>query len=240
MARRRRGRPVDATVRSMLAIHAPVTGVRDHAVVLVAPRRDAWIAWLVARDGALAGSPGDARLELVERARSGDPQAFETLIRARGERLLGLARKILRDQDAADDALQQAVVAAWRTLPRLRDPGAFDTWLTRLVVNACYGEANRTRRFRAQVRQVPNEPEAPERVDGFDDREALDQAFRALTPAHRAVVVLHHYADLPLTEVARIVGVGPATARTRLHYALRALRAALEAQDRPVIEELSR
>ena len=60
------------------------------------------------------------------------------------------------------------------------------------------------------------------------------------SPAHRAVVVLHHYADLPLTEVARIVGVGPATARTRLHYALRALRAALEAQDRPVIEELSR
>ena len=217
-----------------------VTGVRDHAVVLVAPRPDAWIAWLIARDGPVAGSPGDARVELVERARAGDPQAFETLIRARGDRLLGLARKILRDQDAADDALQQAVVAAWRTLPRLRDPGAFDTWLTRLVVNACYGEANRTRRFRAQVRQVVDEPEAAERVDAFDDREALDQAFRALTPAHRAVVVLHHYADLPLTEVARIVGVAPATARTRLHYALRSLRAALEAQERPVIEELSR
>jgi RNA polymerase sigma factor (sigma-70 family) len=217
-----------------------VTGVRDHAVVLVAPSKVGWIAWLIARDGGLASQPGDARVEQVERARAGDPQAFEALIRARGDRLLGLARKILRDQDAADDALQQAVVAAWRTLPRLRDPGAFDTWLTRLVVNACYGEANRTRRFRAQVRQVVDEPEAADRVDAFDDREALDQAFRALTPAHRAVVVLHHYADLPLTEVAKIVGVGPATARTRLHYALRSLRAALEAQDRPVIEELSR
>jgi RNA polymerase sigma-70 factor (ECF subfamily) len=223
----------------MAGFAAPATVVRDHGVVVVALPRVEWIAWLIARDGAIAGPTGDPRLELVERAGSGDPQAFETLIRARGDRLLGLARKILRDQDAADDALQQAIVAAWRTLPRLRDPGAFDTWLTRLVVNACYGEANRTRRFRAQVRQVVEEPVAADRVDAIDDREALDQAFRALTPAHRAVVVLHHYADLPLTEVARIVGVGPATARTRLHYALRALRAALEAQERPVIEELS-
>ena len=198
----------------------PATIVRHHAAVLGTRRRVSWIAWLIARDGPLMDSPGDATVELVERARSGDPQAFETLIQARGERLLGMARKILRDPDAADDALQQAVVAAWRTLPRLRDPGAFDTWLTRLVVNACYGEANRMRRIRAQVRQVSQETEAGDRVDAFDDREALEQAFRSLTPAHRAVVVLHRYADLPLTDVAVILGIEPGTARSRLHYAL--------------------
>jgi RNA polymerase sigma-70 factor, ECF subfamily len=217
-----------------------VTLARDDAAMVLVRRRPSFLAWVVARDGELPVAAPDARVELVRRAQHGDPHAFETLLRARGDRLLAVARKILRDPDAADDALQQAVVAAWRTLPRLRDPGSFDTWLTRLVVNACYGEANRTRRFRAQVRNVLDEPEAADRIDAFDDREALDQAFRTLTPAHRAVVVLHHYADLPLTEVAKIVGVGPATARTRLHYALRSLRAALEAQDRPVIEELSR
>ena len=216
------------------------TSMRHHVAMVGVLGRDAWVAWLIAHDGALASSPGDARVELVERARSGDPQAFETLIRARGDRLLGLARKILRDPDAADDALQQAVVAAWRTLPRLREPAAFDTWLTRLVVNACYGEANRTRRFRAQVRQVSHEPESADRVDAFDEREALDQAFRSLTPAHRAVVVLHHYADLPLTEVARILDIEAGTARSRLHYALRALRAALDAQDRPILDEVPR
>jgi RNA polymerase sigma-70 factor (ECF subfamily) len=64
------------------------------------------------------------------------------------------------------------------------------------------------------------------------DREALERAFVALTPSHRAVIVLHYFAGLPLNEVARIVGVSHGTARSRLHYALHALRSALEALDR--------
>ena len=216
------------------------TLAREDAAVQLARRWTDWVAWVIARDGDVPATPADPRLELVERARAGDPGAFEALLRARGDRLLAIARKILRDPDAAEDALQQAVIVAWRTLPRLRDPGAFDAWLTRILVNACYGEANRTRRFRSQVREVRDEPSTADPVAAFDEREALEQAFRALTPAHRAVIVLHHFADLPLTEVARIVGVGPGTARSRLHYALRALRASLEAQDRPTIEELAR
>jgi RNA polymerase sigma-70 factor (ECF subfamily) len=151
---------------------------------------------------------------------------------------LGIARKILRDPDAADDAFQSAVITAWRSLPALRDRDRIDGWLYKLLVSACYAEANRRRRFAAQVRLIPKESTAQEGLEGFDQRQALEQAFRSLTPPHRAVVVLHHYADLPLVEVATILGVSAGTARSRLHYALRALRAALEADDRPTIEEV--
>lgn len=84
------------------------------------------------------------------------------------------------------------------------------------------------------------EPATEDDADVIADRQLIEQAFLTLTPAQRAIVVLRHYADLPLAEVAAIVGVPPGTARSRLHYALRALRAALEAADRPTIEDFAR
>jgi len=228
----------------MSAAGAPVVGStgatawRHDAVMLAGRTWDRWTALLVGRDGPIAPVTGTMEAALVRRAQVGDPEAFEALIRGAGDRLLGIARKILRDPDAADDAFQSAVITAWRSLPTLRDPDRIDGWLYKLLVSACYAEANRRRRFAAKVRRIGDESSADERVDGFDEREALEQAFRSLTPPHRAVVVLHHYADLPLVEVAMILGVSPGTARSRLHYALRALRAALEAEARPTIEEL--
>jgi RNA polymerase sigma-70 factor, ECF subfamily len=222
-------------------MHPPATAGSHHAPMLRLPRpwRD-WLAWLIERDGDIAAAVSGPEIELVERAQRGDPQAFELLLRARGARLLGTARKVLRDPDQAEDAVQQAVITAWRMLPRLREPERFDGWLYKVVVNACYAEANRHRRFLARVARVTAEPTGGDPSREIDEREALDQAFRTLSPAHRAVVVLHYYAGLPLTEVARVVGVGPGTVRSRLHYALRALRAVLDAQDRPSIEELAR
>ena len=124
------------------------------------------------------------------------------------------------------------MIRAWRRLPQLRDPDRFDRWLYRILVMACYAEANRSRRFRSRVRTIsPTEAER-DIATTLADNEALSQAFLELTPAHRAVVVLHHVAGLPLVEVARIVGVSHGTARSRLHYALRSLRSALEALDR--------
>lgn len=192
------------------------------------------VAWLIAGDAQVQGrlAAGDTRYELVQRARSGDPDAFEALIRAAGDHLLAVARKILRDPDAAEDALQQAVIRGWRSLPRLRDPERFDAWLYRILVMSCYAEANKRRRFASQVRFV-----SPDLVQGdlssrVADRDALERAFRSLTPAHRAVIVLHFFVDLPLTEVADVLSIGAGTARSRLHYGLRALRSALEAVDR--------
>jgi RNA polymerase sigma-70 factor (ECF subfamily) len=191
------------------------------------------ISWLIGGDAVAAGHVGSAgRRDLVERARSGDPEAFEMLVRAAGDHLLAVARKILRDPDAAEDALQQAVIRGWRSLPRLRDPDRFQSWLYRILVMSCYAEANRSRRFAAQVRTLPGDEAIGDVAGQLAERDALERAFRSLTPAHRAVIVLHFFADLPLTEVADVVGTSPGTARSRLHYGLRALRSALEANDR--------
>src|SRR5215211_4501101 len=83
--------------------------------------------------------------DLVEQAQRGDQEAFAILARTRGDVLYGIARRILRDVGLAEDAVQQALVIAWRELPRLRDPERFDAWLKRLLVHACYAEA-RTKR----------------------------------------------------------------------------------------------
>jgi RNA polymerase sigma-70 factor (ECF subfamily) len=222
-------------------------GAAHHLGMIAAPA-PCLLAWFVARDGWVAPAPARAELaEVVRRAASGDHEAFERLVRPAGERLLGIARKILRDPDAAEDAVQQAVIQAWRELPRLREPERFDAWLTKLIVRACYQEARRSRRHAARVSRVAaatvgpgTDPATENDADALADRELIEQAFLTLTPPHRAVVVLHLYADLPLAEVAAVIGVPPGTARSRLHYALRALRAALEAADRPTIEELAR
>ncbi|MBA2380714.1 MAG: sigma-70 family RNA polymerase sigma factor, partial [Chloroflexi bacterium] len=155
-----------------------------------------------------------------------------------GDRLLGTARKILRDPDAAEDAVQECVIVAWRTLPTLRDADRFDAWLYKILVSCCYAEARRVQRFAAYVRQLRVDQNNSDEVEQIAERELLDHAFAALTPAHRAVIVLHHYAQFPLTEVASILGVTPGTARSRLHYGLRAMRAAIEAGDRPIIREI--
>ena len=90
--------------------------------------------------------------DLVEQAQHGDREAFAILVRTRGDRLMGIARRILRDVGRAEDAVQQTLVIAWRELPSLRDPDRFDAWLQRLLVNACYAEARRTRTWNANVR----------------------------------------------------------------------------------------
>jgi RNA polymerase sigma-70 factor, ECF subfamily len=206
-----------------------------------APPLGAWLLKVMSLDGDTPASSTDGRRDgLVRRAAAGDPDAFESLMRGVGNRLLVTARKILRDGDAAEDAVQQTVIMAWRLLPRLRDPARLDGWLYKLLVSACYQEARRARRHTRRVEIRAAEPAADDDAERWLAHEALEQAFRTLTPAHRAVVVLHHYAGLPLTDVAAVVGISPGTARSRLHYALRALRAALEAADRPVVVDLDR
>lgn len=200
-----------------------------------------WLLRLMAADGALPSAGVDARrTALTRRAADGDQGAFEALITAQGDRMLATARKILRDPDAAEDAVQQTVILAWRLLPRLRDPERFEPWLYKILVSACYGEARRARRFDRKVQALATEPSEPGQLDRWLERDAIEQAFRTLTPPHRAVVVLHYYGGLPLNEVAAIVGISHGTARSRLHYALRALRAALQAADRPVVTDIER
>ncbi|MGH2455243.1 MAG: RNA polymerase sigma factor [Candidatus Limnocylindria bacterium] len=176
--------------------------------------------------------------DLVVRAQNGDEGAFASLAVAVGDRLHAMAHRILRDIDLAEDATQQALLNVWRDLPQLRDPARFDAWSYRLLVRACYAEARRTRRSAPNLHLLP--ADAPMAGDGLSsvvDRDQLERGFRRLSIDHRAVVVLHHYLDLPLEAVAETLGVPLGTVRSRLHYAMRGLRAALDADARPTARE---
>ena len=179
--------------------------------------------------------------QLVIRAQRGDEEAFASLAVAVGDRLYAVSHRILRDIDLAEDATQQALLAIWRDLPQLRDPARFDAWSYRLLVHACYAEGRRARQWSPNLRVLPvDEPVGPEAMSSVHDRDQLERGFRRLSIDHRAVVVLHHYLDLPLETVAETLGVPIGTVRSRLHYAMRGLRAALDADARPVRQEAVR
>lgn len=165
--------------------------------------------------------------DLVVRAQAGDVEAFSALARNAIPRLHATALRIIRDQDGADDATQQALIAAWDHLPGLRDPDRFDAWTYRLVVHAASKEVQRATRF-GHVRAVtPFDAAGPDASDDIGRRDELERAFRRLTPEHRTVLVLHHYADLPLAEIADILGIPAGTVGSRLHNAAQRLRLAL-------------
>jgi RNA polymerase sigma-70 factor (ECF subfamily) len=176
--------------------------------------------------------------DVVIRAQGGDREAFASLVHATSDRLYSIATRILRDGDLAEDALQGALVTAWRQLPTLRDPARFEAWVRRLLVHSCYAEARRRKTWAANVRVLPVDgPVGPDGLLSVVERDALDRAFRRVSIEQRAVFVLHHHVGLSLVEIAETLGVPAGTARSRLHYATRMLRAAIEADMAPVIPE---
>jgi RNA polymerase sigma-70 factor (ECF subfamily) len=176
--------------------------------------------------------------DLVERARQGDREAFAVLVHQVSDTLYAVAHRILRDTGLAEDALQNALVLAWRRLPRLRDPEKFEAWIHRILVHACYDESQRARPWTASVHVLPmNGPSTPDASDDVANRDELERAFRRLTVEQRAVFVLHHYLGLPLVEVAELLEIPAGTARSRLHYAIAGLRDALVAAPEPVHQE---
>lgn len=177
---------------------------------------------------------------IVDRARQGDEEAFGALVREVGDRCIYIAHRILRDANLAEDAVQVALVQVWRELPSLRDPDRFEAWLHRILVNACYAEARRGRRFAADV--VLLETDAPTADDdallSVHDRDQLDRGFRRLPPDQRAVLVFHYALGLTVPEVADHLGIPLGTAKSRLSYATAGIRAALDADARtPILDQ---
>ena len=178
--------------------------------------------------------------DLVIRAQHGDKDAYAALAAGMADRFLAVARRILRDLDLAQDATQQALLATWQDLPQLRDPARFEAWSYRLLVHACYTEGRRERRWAPNLRVLPLDAQTlDDDLSSVVDRDQLERGFRKLSLDHRAVVVLHHYLDLPLDRVADVLGIPVGTAHSRLHHAMRALRAAIEADLRPASREVS-
>jgi len=179
--------------------------------------------------------------ELVRRAKHGDREAFGLVAADLATRFLAVSRRILRDIDLAEDATQQALLTVWRDLPQLRDPARFDAWSYRILVRACYAEGRKERRWAPNIRLLPaDEPMVADGLDSVVDRDQLERGFRRLSLDHRTVVVLRHYLDLPIERVAEIVGIPTGTANSRLHYAMRGLRAALDADARSTAQEAAR
>jgi RNA polymerase sigma factor (sigma-70 family) len=162
---------------------------------------------------------------LVERARQGDHDAFAELVRGAVARLDTAARLILRDSELARDAVQEGLIRAWRDLRTLRDPDRFDAWVYRLTVNACLDQARRRRRRPIEVEVAPLfAPRAPDPAIAVADRALVDSVLRRLDERGRAIVVLHYFLGLPLTEVAATLGIPVGTVKSRLHRALGEMR----------------
>ena len=162
---------------------------------------------------------------LVERARKGDHDAFTELAHGAVTRLDRAARLILRDSELARDAVQEALIRAWHDLPGLRDPERFDAWLHRLTVNACLDLARRRRRRVIEVDiDSIDAPTVDDHASLLADREVVDAAMRRLDERGRAIVVLHYYLGMPLTDVAATLGVPIGTVKSRLHRALGEMR----------------
>ncbi len=169
----------------------------------------------------------------VEQAQQGDEDAFDALVRATGDRCFGIAFRILRDTDLAEDAVQAAYISAWRDLPSLREPERFEAWLHRLLTRVCYEEARRTRRFAANVRAIPTDTGfAPDAAATVVDRDLLERAIRRISIEQRTVLVFHHYLGLTVPEVAQRLDIPVGTVKSRLYYATQAMRAALDADAR--------
>jgi RNA polymerase sigma-70 factor, ECF subfamily len=179
--------------------------------------------------------------ELVVRAQRGDKEAYADLAFQIADRFLAVSRRILRDIDLAEDATQQSLLSIWQDLPQLRDPARFEAWSHRILLRACYEEGRKQRRWAPNIRLLPDDDPTPgDGMSGVVDRDQLEGGFSRLSFDHRAVVVLHHYLDLPIDRVADLLGIPVGTAHSRLHYAMRGLRAALDADARPMTQEAAR
>jgi RNA polymerase sigma-70 factor (ECF subfamily) len=173
---------------------------------------------------------------LVERARQGDQEAFAEIVARSIGRLNGVARLLLHDPYAAEDAVQEALVDAWRDLPRLRDPARFDAWLRRLLVHACYDRARRDRNAAVvRLAEPPDRADDHESQPGIIARDEVERALRTISVEHQAALVLTYYLDLSLAEAAATLGIPIGTMKSRLDRARSALRAALSAQDRVTV-----
>jgi len=176
----------------------------------------------------------DLNHHLVSQAQQGDHDAFSVLMSERIPKLYRIAGLITGRHDIAEDAVQDALMHAWRDLPRLRDVERFDAWMHRLLVNACQDQGRRQRRQRAETPLGDEEHPGMSTDAGqmLAQRDELERAFRRLNAKDRGVIVLRHYLGLSTAETATAMGMREGTLKSRLHRAMKLMAAAMAAESR--------
>jgi len=189
-------------------------------------------------------TPADAEPALIARLRAGDEAAFEQLVREHAPHLLAVARRFLHNEADAGDAVQEAFLAAFRSLDRFEGGARLSTWLHRIVVNAALMKLRSDRRhptrsieelipaFREDGHQRnPARPWKPGAADGIPDaevRQVVQSAIEQLPEPFRAVLVLRDIEELDTQQAAIYLGISPSAVKTRLHRARQALRELLD------------
>jgi RNA polymerase sigma-70 factor, ECF subfamily len=180
---------------------------------------------------------GEARPDTGERTAEGVAwrrqrmEAFTFLDDARLLRSYRLATLILRDHDEAEDATQEAIVRAWSSWGTLRDRSRFDAWFDRILVNVCRNRMRHARTIRMVALDHTHDLQTADSHGATIARLALEPAFARLSPDQRIVVVLRFWRDLSVDDMAERLGVPAGTVKSRLHYALKALREAVESSE---------
>jgi len=187
-----------------------------------------WIGALIAVEAVLESS-SSSLTGLVAAAKAGDRDAFRRLVEPDLPAAIGTARIVTRSESDASDAVQEALLSAWKSLGSLRDADAFRAWFRRHVVRAALRAAER----RGRIAELDPTVAAPEgALDGELDRRTLARAFDRLEPRDRLILTLHHFWDLPIAETAELLAIPEGTVKSRVHYAMDRLRAAFAAEER--------
>lgn len=171
--------------------------------------------------------------DVIRQAQAGRAEAFEVLVEHFGPKVYRLASAIV-GRDDAHDVAQETFIAAWRELPRLREPDRFEPWLRRILINRSRNALRARQRRPAASLDLPGAADGLAGQVDFRDaahaRQALDGAFVGLSADQRAVIALHYGSDLSIRDAAESMGVAVGTAKSRLNSALRRMRTAVEGQ----------
>ena len=170
---------------------------------------------------------GSVSLTGVEAAKLGDESAFQLLLEPLLDPAYRLANGLLHDHQAAEDAVQEAALKAWRKLSQLHQGAEMRPWFFAIVANEC--RSTRQSRWFSVIRAVILEPTREAADDAIVKGIDLRRALRALDQDKRLVLVLHWYLDLPVDEIAKIIGLSPRGTETRLLRATNDLRKRMEA-----------